>query len=47
MKQLQKTDLERKRQWSDFCDAHVAGIKDPLRHRRETLLAFLQECGML
>lgn len=44
VKRLQRVDPLRKQQWSDFCDVHGGGVKDPMRHTPESLQSFLQQC---
>jgi len=45
VKKLQRVDPMRKRQWSEFCDLHGGGVKDPMRHNVEMLQAFMQQCA--
>jgi len=45
VKKLQRVDPMRKWQWSEFCDQHGGGVKDPMRHNVEMLQAFLQQCA--
>lgn len=40
IKELQRTDPVKKQQWSDFCDTHAQGVKDPSRHEVTTLQMF-------
>jgi len=41
IKELQRSDPAKKQQWSDFCDTHGKGVKDPSRHEYATLESFL------
>jgi len=45
VKRLQRVDPTRKQQWSEFCDLHGGGVKDPMRHSADTLQAFMQQVG--
>ncbi|CAE8587560.1 unnamed protein product, partial [Polarella glacialis] len=45
VKELQKGDDSKRKLWSDFCDQHAAGTKDPSRHDSATLQLFLDLSG--
>lgn len=45
VKRLQRIDPTRKQQWSEFCDLHGGGVKDPMRHNLEMLQTFMQQCA--
>jgi len=41
IKALQRSSPEAKAAWWQFCDDHLGGIKDPMRHEEESLQSFL------
>jgi len=41
LKELQRTNYEKKQAWWSLCDQEHAGVKDPNRHDEATLQAFL------
>jgi len=43
IKALQRSSPEAKSAWWSYCDEHLGGIKDPMRHEEESLQTFLQQ----
>jgi len=43
IKAMQRSSPEAKNTWWSYCDEHLGGIKDPMRHEEESLQTFLQQ----